>query len=449
MKSVALWITLALLAASTAPAQSVDTLGLEDYRAIYRAMEPNTEMFVKDEWTITDPQVISEVLFRLVNYQGIGSSDLSIFREHTADFVRKNDAGLLSIKCRKRWSSSDIERMTFIDAHADSVPLATLTDFAYISTVLMPATYAKVSRNPLNRFSSPQGLLYDLYFHAENPEFLFWSTQPDSSKYYKLSFFGRLGNDNLDLPFWFKGTMVVGLHLGYVDNISMLSKDRDYSLYGLYLGLETPINFAMSGKPSSSGGSIFKSRLVEGSGNSVFFRATYTPWSKLNIITNNFEEQVQFLMEVSVALQEKRVYPATIPDQFYSVRNYLTLAGYLKHAGLFNFGAGLSIHDSHWLTRYNPSDQPVVHLAPSTNNVLPFLEAGISQDGGLLQYAFTTQVNYNLSEKYGFFVFKSYLSLSNTFGVDVRYFKSFNSNNLPPWHYGNYLEVSPVVRINF
>ena len=155
------------------------------------------------------------------------------------------------------------------------------------------------------------------------------------------------------------------------------------------------------------------------------------------------------MVEGSVALHEKKLYAASIPDTFYTVRNYLTLAAYLKHAGLFNFGAGITWHDIHQVLHFTPEGEPLRRVGPTTNNLLPFVEVGISQDGSLLQYGITTQVNYSPTENYGYFVVRTSLMLSNTVGIDLRYFKAIRSDGLPPWQYDNYIAISPVIRINF
>jgi hypothetical protein len=450
MKTIATLLLLSLGVLSlSAYAQRPDTLTLQDYEAIYKGLEKRTDMFEKEQWTITDQNLISDVLFQLVNFQGEGDTDLNRIRKGSEGLIRDNREGLLRIECRKRSHDDEIERLDFYEMGGDGQPLASLSDYAYIRELLGPTTYAKVRTNPRTHFDSRQGIMYDLYFHALNPEIMLWSTSPDSSHCYRLSAFGRLGDDYLDLPFWFKGTIVSGLRLSYIDNTSLLDLDRDYTLYALSVGVESPINFSVQTQDRQTGNSPFKSRKVEGSGTGFYVKASYTPWSRLNLITHGFQEQIQFVVEGSVALQEKKLYAWSIPDSFYSVRNYLTLAAYLKHVGLFNFGAGISWHDLHHVLKYTPANEPLRRLGPSTNNVLPFLEVGISEDGSLLQYALTTQVNYSVNENYGFFVVRSTLMLSNTIGFDLRYFKAIRSSGLPVWQYDNYLALSPVIRVNF
>jgi len=437
------------IVSTTAVAQRPDTLTVDDYVALYSRLEKSTDMFAKEHWTITDQGLISEVLFELVNFQGEGDKELNRIRRDRDVYVRRNDDGMLRIECRKRSHDAEIERLDFYETGNESQPIASLSDYAYIRTLLGPVTYAKVKSNPTTHFDSHQGTACDLYLHAMNPDLMLWSTLPDSSRAYKLSAFGRLGDDYLDLPFWFQGTAVGGLRLAYINNTQTLEVDREYTLYTLSVGAEIPVNFTVIGAENQPSNSPIKERKVVGSGTGFYLKATYTPWSKLNLITAKFQEHLQFLVEGSVALQEKKLYPWNIPDAFYSVRNYLTLAAYLKHAGLFNFGAGVSWHDLHYVSRYTPQGEPLRRLSPTRNNVLPFLEVGISQDGSLLQYAITTQVNYSPTESYGYFVVRSTFMLSNTVGIDLRYFKAIRSEGLPVWQYDNYLAVSPVIRINF
>jgi len=432
-----------------ARAQHPDTLTVDDYLAIYKGLEKKTDMFVKEQWTIRDRGLISEVLFELVNYQGEGDGELNTLRKERDVLVERNGEGMLRIECRKRSHDCEIERMDFFESGIDGAPIASLSDYAYIRSLLGPATYEKVKSNPTTHFDSHQGESCDLYFHAMNPEMMLWSTLPDSSRCYRLSAFGRMGDDYLDLPFWFQGTVAAGLRLAYIDNTSTLDLDRDYTYYSLSLGAELPANFSVLNWETQPANSPFKQRKVEGSGTGFYLKATFTPWSKLNLMTQSYQEHLEFVVEGSVALQEKKLYAASIPDTFYSVRNYLTLAAYLKHAGLFNFGAGLTWHDIHHVLHYTPEDEPLRRVEPTKNNLLPFLEVGISQDGSLLQYTITTQVNYSPVMSYGYFVVRTSLVLSNTVGFELKYFKAIRADGLPAWQYDDYIAISPVIRINF
>jgi hypothetical protein len=167
------------------------------------------------------------------------------------------------------------------------------------------------------------------------------------------------------------------------------------------------------------------------------------------MVSGRNQEHLQFNLEVALALQHKERYAADIPDTFYSIRNYATFSVYLQHAGLFNFGAGLSWHDLYHLSRVTAPGQPAFLIEPSSNNILPFLEIGISQEGEFLQYALSTQMNYNATLGYGFFIVKSLFMISNTVGIDLRYFKAVRTGNLPPWQYDSFIVLSPVIRINY
>ena len=89
-----------------------------------------------------------------------------------------------------------------------------------------------------------------------------------------------MGDDYLDLPFWFQGTVVAGLRLGYIDNTSILGLDRDYSLYSLSVGAESPANFSVIGWENQPANSPIKQRKVQGSGTGFYLKATFTPWSR-------------------------------------------------------------------------------------------------------------------------------------------------------------------------
>jgi len=144
--------------------------------------------------------------------------------------------------------------------------------------------------------------------------------------------------------------------------------------------------------------------------------------------------------------------PVSTPDPFYSIRNTITASYDIRHASiagssnLFDFGGGISWHDLH---RYSRMTGQLKEIESKKDNIIPYVEAGISQDGDLLHYSIGGELNVNVSEGYGFFVFKSFLVLSNTIGIDFRYFKALDSSKLTPWQYDNYVVFSPIIRINY
>ena len=158
-------------------AQRTDTLTLDDYVSIYKSLEKKTDMFVKEHWTIRDQGLISEVLFELVNFQGEGDKELNRVRQESSAFVKKNGDRLLRIECRKRSHDNEIEQMDFFEMGDDAQPIASLSDYAYIRTLLGSATYAKVKSKPDDALRFASGAVAcDLYFHATNPEMMLWST---------------------------------------------------------------------------------------------------------------------------------------------------------------------------------------------------------------------------------------------------------------------------------
>jgi hypothetical protein len=419
-----------------------ETLGRLD--SIYtQLIKLDAGMFPPEEWAITDVRIIREILYQVQN------SGRLLDQRHQR---LSRDANRVEVICRKRIHDDEIQTLFLITITPSGRDTVTLEDFVFIRGVLGQELYRTVQGfqgTGKDDFEADLARATDLYLHPLEPSVQLWSTQPrGAGAYSAVSMFGRLGNEALDLPFWFRGTMIGGLNLTYVDHPSAV-RDPDYYLYRIKVGIEEPVNFSVPQTAVPSPNSLYKNRRLEGSGTAVFLSGSYTPWTRVPFLGIDTAGFVRLNLELSVALQEREKFSPRLPETFYSIRNALVLSAEVKRLGVVNLGAGLAWHDLHHFSRVELPDDGASRIEPTINNVLASLECGIGEDGGLLQYDIRTAVHYSLTDGYGFFVVKTVLMLSNSFGVSVSYFKAFRSDNLPPWHYDSYIVFSPIIRINY
>jgi len=403
----------------------------------------DTGMFPPEEWTVTDARVIREILYQVQN------SERMLDQRHQR---LPRDADRVEVICRKRLHDDEIQTLFLTYLTESGRDTVALDDYVFIRGVLGQELYRTVQGyrgTGKDDFEADLPRVTDIYLDPLEPSVQLWSTQPHGARAYSaVGMFGRLGNESLDLPFWFRGTMIGGLALTFIDRPSAV-RDPEYYLYRIKVGIEEPINFSVPQTTVPSPNSMFKSRKLEGSGTAVFLSGSYTPWTQVPFLGIDTAGFVRLHLELSVAVQERESFSTRLPETFYSIRNAFIIAAEVKRLGVFNLGAGLAWHDLHHFSRVELPNNGASEIEPAVNNVLASLECGIGEDGGLLQYDIRTAVHYSLTDGYGFFVVKPVLMLSNNFGVSVSYFKAFRSDHLPPWHYDNYIVFAPIIRINY
>jgi hypothetical protein len=441
----------------------IDTASASIWR-IYESLE-YSDGTNNETWFVGDRELVHDIISKLLARGAVRDLQRNALHpEAQQQLTSLINQDYAEIMCVRRFDS-EIQRLVLFSPYAPQVTdgIAPIADKVYLTEILGGELYEKLKSRgyPINgtstrRHATQQQISFDLYLHLFDPHFMIWQdTQliPDPSEMkdpnvprpvrqrrWAVSLFGQLGSDYLSLPSWYKSSIIGGLKVSYVDDTQIAMKERDYEKLGIWVGYEESINFTVPETRSGTSNAFLKDRILQGSGAGVFARASWIPAYN----TPDAGQYLKFALEGAVAITEKNGYGGGVPDSFYSVRNYLTLRGSLKHLlGIFDVGAGLSWHDLHSL-RQVPA--PITRLEPTSNNWIPFVEVGISQDGSLLQYAISTQLNYNL-HGYSFFVVKSQLVLSNWFGVDIRYFTGFGM--LPAWHYDNYIQLSPIIRINY
>lgn len=462
MKRLFLLLFALSVLAQTGRAQ-IDTMSANIWR-IYEGLE-YSEGTNSETWFIGDRELVRDIISKFMARGTIRDLQRNALRpEAQQQLTSLINQDYIELMCVRRFDN-EIQRLVLFSPFAPQVTdgIAPIVDKVYMTEILGAELYERIKSRayPVNgtshrRLATQQQISFDLYLHLFAPRFMIWQDtqlipdafesgdpnvpRPARQRRWAVSLFGQLGNDYLCLPSWYKSSMIGGLKVSYVDNTQIAMKERDYEKFSIWVGYEESINFSVPQSATGSPNALLKDRVLQGSGAAVFARATWIP-------AYNYPEigqYMNFAVEGAVAITEKNGYGASVPDSFSSVRNYLSLRGSLKHLlGIFDVGTGVSWHDVYGIRR-NPL--PIAGTGPATHNVIPFLEIGISQDGSLLQYAISTQLNFSL-KGYSFFVVKSQLMLSNWLGIDIRYFNGFGT--LPPWHYDNYIEFSPVIRINY
>jgi hypothetical protein len=416
--------------------------------SIYKQLvEYNTDNDPFEEWAVTDDRVIREVLSRILNSGRIWIPGPD---QHPM-MQTKIDPLNVRIVCRKRLKVDEVEEMRLsYDSSGVRRDLA-IRDFVLIRDILGDEMYQVVKDlHKKDRDGSKHLYRTDLYLHPLRPSLQVFgsdSRHSNSADYYAVSLFGRLGNDALDLPFWYRGTMIGGLSLTHMGDLPE-NVDPDYSLYRIRLGVEEPVNFSFPSSSQPSENSLFKDRRLEGSGTSVYLQGSYAPWSDVPFLGIDTAGYVRLNAELCVAIEDRDKFSPRVPETFYSIRNYVSLLAEVRRLGLFNLGAGLAWHDVHHFSK-NLVDGRVSRIDPTTNNILASIEVGIAEEGSILQYDIKTSLHFSLTEGYGYLMVKPVFMISNILGIEVTYSKAIRASHLPVWHYDSYLVFAPFLRINF
>jgi len=455
-------LTFALVCAAffTVPCRAQIDTSSDNLWRIYQMLEYK-EGTNSETWFVGDRGLVRDIISRLLArgaVRDLHRNALSSQARHDLNSLLNQD--YVEVMCVRRFDREDIEKLVLFSPQDPAVTdsIAPIVDRVMLEKFLGTELYDKVKSKdyPVNgtsdrRVESQRQKTFDLYLHLFNPRFMIWQDtqlipdapdpmrRPVKQRQWAVSLFAQMGHDYLSLPSWYKSGIIGGLKVSYIDNTAYVMKDKDYENFSIWVGYDESMNFSMQQSKPGSSNSFFKDRVLQGSGAAIFVRGTWIP----KYDYPGVGEYLKFAVEGAVAITEKKGYGVTVPDSFYSVRNYLSVQGTLRHLlGIVDIGAGISWHD---LQKIRRTPEPITHLEPTSNNFIPFIEAGISQDGSLLQYAISTQ--FNIHDGYRYFIVKSQLMLNNWIGVDVRYFSGFG--NIPSWHYDNYILISPIIRINY
>jgi len=445
-----------ILRAQSLDAELASAAGLADsLRIIYAHLEYPSEAFddLKETWIITDPLFIRDIVNRLGAGGGILRNGAPLQGSEMKTLLKELYDGRMRILVRRRAFDDELESLELFGSSVTTDPVS---DWVYLSEVLAePADiYREVKSKRYSHIEvtraeteSARFLGCDILLHASRAEMLLWTNHPAAGapgSEYRLSLIGLMGNEELNLPFWYTSSIVAGLRLDYRDDLRIL--DRTYEKFTLFAGPVIPVNFSVPLADPAGSNPLIRPRILQSSGGGVYLKGTWVPrygWPDAG-------QFIQLGLETSLSLSEKERYASDIPPTFYSIRNSLTASAFWKHAeGIFDLGLGASWHDLVHYRQITPPDRHLTTVEPTESHYLPFIQAGISGDGPLVQFSVSTRLNCDLTDRFAFFVVKSMITLNSAFGIDIQYYKALNTDRLPPWHYDSYLLVSPLIRINY
>jgi hypothetical protein len=434
-------------------------------RRIYKSLQyQDYRSDITETWRVLDEDLIRDLVSQLLRVDAIigkGCSFLSAGDRKTIQTALYENR--LTVICRRRYFDDQIGSLEIgVRDSPDIVPIE-IEDWVYLSDLLGTDLYERLKTKDYRfasltrpNFDRSKFYYYDILLHFLNPEVTFWSLRSGTDSRWSLSAFSILGDDYLDLPFWFKGTVVVGGKITFFDSTGFRRSDRNQTKWSISVGWEGPINFRVDNSLSIA---MTKGRKLVGSGQNIHFGVTYVPSFNWPAIKRNSDGYLELGLTGSLKISEKRQndFSADTPTSFYSVSNSVTVSGKLKHLffGVLDLGGGISWHDLSLFERPKPDTDAKLKQQFRNDHYLPFLELAVSKEGGLLQYNISAQVNGNASRGdgsgpgYGFFVLKSSVTLSNAVGFDFRYFKCLKPANLPVWQCDDYIVFSPVIRINY
>lgn len=438
---------------------------ISDLESVYENLEYRTIAFddLKRRWLIKDPIFVREIFNRLV-VQNAVYDEITGEKLRLAEMKKKAQPiydDRVYVELMQRWYDDEIASLKFMTEEQLVLKIENrrylfkpMEDCVYIREVLGDRLYNMlkdkvygmndVTKDP---FEANIGYYFDLNFNMLEPEAVFWNSTSspaegaDKNKYL-VSAFGKWGNDYICIPGWYYNDFVFGLRLAYTDEVK---RDRaEYShLYSIKIGSGTAAK-----QPFKD--NYVKERELFNSGTNMYFHFAGNPlfWLKVH----DFQMGVEGL----VNLEEKSFldYQLDYNASFFSMRNYLVFSIKQKHiVNLFDFGdlelgAGYAMHDMHHFM-LNQQLRQVVSLSEPKQFLLPYGEIGVQREGGLMQHNITVQFSYNSQDQYGWVGAKALVMLSQSIGLDFRYFFAIgNAQNLPHWQTdAYYLVFSPIIRI--
>jgi hypothetical protein len=418
-----------------------------DLQRIYESFGTPFYRDVQTTWKITDPNLIREILHQLdINgYLIRENKDEARGSEGLLNsLVRKVDESQIDIFCREKYLNDNLE---IIEISTDGgLRLEPLTDPAEMRKALSDTTYNKIIKKDYayinltkqDYYSNRSGYITLDILHSE---FVLGSIENPSDNSEIFSLFYRLDYDNINLPSWYKGSIVAGIKYRLVPvkepNIF------NYEKFSLALGWESPLDFSSSNDfiPDFMR-NMFRDKLLISTTDNIFIGASYA-------FPDIDGEFLQLNAEVAFPIykRSKESLPLSNIENFYSVKNHWSVGGRVCNMeNLFNIGGSFS---GFWLYQYSNIASEALVTLKAKHHYLISLEPAITNENMPIYYSISPQLNLDLVNGQKFFVFKSQLMLFRSFGIDFKYFKSLNGNKTVPWHYNDYVVISPVIRINF
>lgn len=446
---------------------------------------PASNLQKPENWVIFDKLLLIDILDRLVYEEGLYSNNVKLNEEQKHYVVRLVNDGLIYVKIQKRLFDDNIKEIQFIlpqvnPYNANNEPPVTkldeITDHLYLREVWGDRLYYIVlDKNYIatdltwDPFESPVVYEYDLYLHALEPRIMFFNTTSDakvgyddydpaandgtsaskvnfSGNKYTLSLFGKWGNEFINFPGWYFSTYVLGAEIYYSNQITN-PKPRDKSkTYAVRFGIGQEINQPFAGNNES------QQRKLYNSGFNAYINLSGNPVKIFNPRPTGLLKNLDAEIEYYFTMTEEK--PYINRGNYYSVRSYGTFSVTQDSLlALYHFGdLGLRLGASMFtLAQYMDTDfdsDEVAMIGSEDQYMCAFGELFVSKFSALLQHKIGVTFNYNFDLEYGYLGLKVFTSLSNTLGVDFRFYSTLMADNQPYWQQQTYYIVfSPVLRI--
>ncbi|MCU7494093.1 MAG: hypothetical protein HF314_07365 [Ignavibacteria bacterium] len=437
-------------------AQSQDSSKITELKKIYSNLEYNTSAFndLKKKWYIDDPAFIREIFNRFVVNKALRLNGKNVGSDVFEQKIKEIYNSRVVIDVRKRYYDDEIEYLAFmpeseIDKEKPELLFDAVDDGFYLKQVLGQKLYSKIqsqsyylSNITKTDYNSKAAYSFDLRLNLLETDIMFWSTTSDNRNKYLLSFFGDWGNDNIFLPGWNYGQGYYGFKLDYH---KLLDNDPENYTYRIKIGsgipMHTPFDRSKSLKP------IAKSAF------DVYLNFSGQPFEFISKSLKNLyllsEAMIPAVDLTNAELKLASNEDFYAPVEFYSLKlekkNIFSLADF----GMLKVSVGYSYlkmeHD-----RFDPQADQAVRIDSGKATSYYLAEIGAERLGGLLQHDTKIHLGYNSADKYGYWGISSKIMISDSFGIDFRYYRSFELNtNDFPWRKSYYFVFSPVLRINY
>ncbi len=448
-------ITIFLLFSTLTNLYSQDLYSDHNLEEIYKRMTYRTPAFseVQEKWKITDLDLIRDIFNKLYNNNALKRvNDNSALDDFVMkDYAKKIQDNLISIFCVRRYYDDQLDSLKFLMPKGSE--LEPLSDWLEMERELSKETYERIKRKDYSfidftnqDFVEPNNDTYSLFslFHSEIYLISFGSQSKDViSPYYQM------GYDNINLPSWYRGSVNYGL------KFKLIPDDRpnnlNYTKFSLTIGIESPQFFSVSNDAKGVMATMFRNRKLFSATDNIFIGLSYSPLkdSWANLGTKNEKDFTQWDIELSLPFNKKTKEDLSLGpiDNFYSIQNHWSLNHSWHNIWDWaDFGISYSGFN---LAQYSTTSQTIeLSRLSFRTHTLFSLEPGISREDPPFYYSFSPQLNFDFTNGQKFFVIKSQILFFRAFGIELKFFKSLNGKNTAPWHYQDYLVISPIIMIN-
>jgi len=440
-----------------------ETSKIERAKLIYKNLEYNTSAYddLKPVWNINDPLIVRHIFNKLVNKGVLTINGKKIDSENLRNKIDDIYKGRVFIELRKRYYDDEIEMLRLFTENTNQSGSSAkdyffdpIEDHLYIKSLLGEKTYEDIKARNYSHIELSKseeyvhpGNNFDVYLHMMQPVVMFYTLKTNPRTTFLLSLFGNWGNDYLAYPGWYFPEYMAGIAVTYIDSQVIRKPTNPYKLYiGFGIDARQPefeFNYDKYGK-----------RLYK-SGFSLYLKLSGAPLKMALPELDKLNLEIETMLSLSTYTAPD--YGIDYISKFYSIRNYFVFhAEYKEFISLINFwflstGLGYATHDINHLY-LNPALNDLSEINGDSgfkHNIV--VDATLSSIPGKLNHTLGVQINYNASDGYGYFGFKSKLMISKVFGFEFKYYKAYKGSTTPFPFYrlDNYLVFSPIIRINY